>query len=434
LIYHYNRQTHHIGVSGMSDAKAKARLREIERSVGKLKSKNADERAEAAAYLGETAAADYINDLIDLYETDSDKGVKKAAAYALGQFKAIDRALSKGKQAQVEKLLTDVEENGKIGRRAPVGGVVQIIVILLVLFGILAAGYLFAPQLRQQLNRTTEAAQALSAPRRDRPTLIADARALFTGVRDDAQTLSNEYRRLLTNEPLTCSAFFNDPAAYVINPADASASPDIGGVIARLNEARLALLTAREPYTQACAGERALTTADSGAVLQPLTPVTVALGEIEAQLGALTGDGQPTLVPTTPPLTNANPAAQVAPLNALIEEITAPEGAAGLLVQYWGEAGTTGTTAGCTVPAPIIPDDAIITPADAAASPNLAAAVEQINTALAKVRNGWNQLAASCAENAAGTQARPQLTNAQEAVLAFGQAYDLLARVTAGEL
>ena len=418
----------------MSDAKAKARLREIERSVGKLKSKDANERAEAALYLGETAAADYINDLIDVYETDTDKKVKKAAAYALGQFKAIDRALSKGKQAQVEKLLVDVEENGKIGRRAPVGGIIQIIVILLVLFGILAAGYFFAPQLRQQLNRTTEAAQALSAPRRDRPTLITDTRALFTGVRDDAQTLQREYQRLLSNEALTCAAFFNNPTAYIINPADATASPDINAVITRLNELRLTLLSAREPYTQTCAGERTLTAADSGAVLQPLTPVTTALTEVEAQLAALTDSGQPTLVPTTTPMSNANPAAQVPPLNSLIEGITAPEGAAGLLVQYWQEAGTGGTTVGCTVTPPIIPNDAIITPADQAASPNLAGAVQQINTALAKVRNGWNQLAASCAENAVGAQARPQLTNAQEALLGFGQAYDLLARVTAGEL
>ncbi|MBE0691088.1 MAG: HEAT repeat domain-containing protein, partial [Anaerolineae bacterium] len=186
-----------------SNTRAKAREREIERNQSKLRSDSPEERREAAIYLGEAAVSEAVNDLIDLYETDDDKKVRKAAGYALGQFKAIDHELSKGQHKKVEALLKRVEVEDKLGKRAPVGAAVQVSGILLVLLILLLAANLFAPQLRERLNETRQIVESVSEPGRDRATLIADTEAYFIYLRTDAETIATEYQRVMGGDSVS---------------------------------------------------------------------------------------------------------------------------------------------------------------------------------------------------------------------------------------
>jgi hypothetical protein len=416
-------------------AKARERALEIERQMQALQSSDPKARREAALYLGEAGAADAVGELIDIYETDEDRRVRKAAAYALGQFKAIDRAMMRGRSAQVEKLLKRVEVEGKLGKRAPNGGIIQIVVLLLVLLALLITAYLFAPQLRAQFGEVAEVAQSLAAPDRDRQTLIADAEAYFNGLRGDSEALFGEYQRLLSSQPLSCAATFANPPTYLISPRDVGENPDIATLVNRLNELREDTLAARAPYDEACAGTRTLTTAESGALLQPLVQTRAAFAELQPLLNTILGvpTATPTLAPNTTPIPSIDLATQVVEINFLIEGMVGETGAATLLLQYWSEAGTTGTTVGCEGEPPVIPGD-IALPAEATAStPNLAQAIQQVNTGLAAVRNGWNQLVASCEEGNVSGRARAELINAQAALDSFGLARGLLEQVANGE-
>jgi hypothetical protein len=417
-------------------AKAREREREIERQLQELKSSDPIVRRAAALYLGEAGAADAVGELIDIYETDEDKRVRKAAAYALGQFKAIDRALLRGRKQEVEKLLRRVEVEGRLGRRAPTASVLQIIVLLVVLLLILAAAYIFSPQIRAQFGEVAQVVQSVTAPRRDRPTLTRDVQAYFTSLRADSDALFADYQRLLSGQALTCSITFTNPPAYLIAPEDASANTDIAFVISRLNGIRTQLAEARIPYDEACAGTRTLTTADSGAVLQPLVAATQAFQALQSNLDAILGlpTATPTQNPGTPnPFAQASTGELVTLLSSIIEQMAGEGGAATLLAQYWGEAGATGSTTGCSAPPPAIPVNIALPEGLAAGSPNLTLAIEQVNNGLNATRNGWNQLVASCAENAVATQARAGVTNAQNAVASFGLARELISQVSSGQ-
>jgi hypothetical protein len=416
-------------------AKAREREREIERQMQALQSSDPKARREAALYLGEAGAADAVGELIDAYETDEDRGVRKAAAYALGQFKAIDRAMMRGRTEQVEKLLKRVEVEGKLGKRAPNSGIMQIILLLLVLLGILSAAYIFAPQLKAQFGEVAEVAQSLTAPDRGRQTLVTDAEAYFNALEGDSEALFDEYQKLLSNQSLSCSLTFADPATYLISPNDTAQNGDIAFLVNRLNALRNQTLTARAPYDEACAGTRTLTSAESGALLQPLVQIRGAFTELQPRLDRILGlpTAVPTLPPNATPITSVDLPTQVVQITDIINQMDGATGAATLLMQYWSEAGETGATVGCDAEPPVIPGDIILPPELASSAPNLAQAVQQVNTGLEATRNGWNQLVASCAENAAATQARSGLTNAQAALASFGLARGLLDLVANGQ-
>lgn len=416
-------------------AKAREREREIERQMQALQSADPKARREAALYLGEAGAADAVGELIDVYETDEDRSVRKAAAYALGQFKAIDRAMLRGRTEQVEKLLKRVEVEGRLGKRAPNGGILQIVLLLLVLLGILIAAYIFSPQLKAQFGEVAEVAQSLSAPDRGRETLVADSEVYFNGLRGDSESLFGEYQRLLSSQPLSCALTFANPPTYLISPNDTGQNPDIAFLVSRLNDLRDQALAARVPYDEACAGTRTLTTAESGALLQPLVQIREAFMELQPRMNSILGlpTATPTLPPNATPLPSIDLPTQVVQITDIINQMDGETGAATLLVQYWTEAGSTGATVGCDAEPPVIPGDVVLPPELAASAPNLVQAVAQVNTGLSATRNGWNQLVASCEEGNVSGRARAELINAQAAVASFGLARGLLDLVANGQ-
>ncbi len=412
-------------------AKAREREREIERQLGELQSSDPKARRAAVLYLGEAGAADAVGELIDVYETDEDRRVRKAAAYALGQFKAIDRAMQRGKTEQVEKLLKRVEVEGRLGRRAPNGTILQSVLLLLILLGILSAAYVFRSEIRAQFGEVAEVVEAVTAPDRDRATLIADSEAYFNALRGDGETLFGEYQRLLSGQTVTCAATFSDPETYLMSPADMAEHGDIAFLVERLNDLRDQTLAARTPYDETCAGTRTLTTADSGIVLQPLVQIRAAFAELQPTLNTILGlpTATPTLAPQVTPSPTVDLATQIVEINFLIDSMAGEAGAATLLLQYWTEARNSGTSTGCSVTPPEIPGAVTLPPGLDASAPNLALAVTQINTSLDAVRNGWNQLVISCGENSVSVGANAQVMNAQFALDAFVAAREITEQV-----
>jgi hypothetical protein len=396
----------------MADAKAKAaRESAIKDSLRALASDKASERRKAVLYLGEAAHGDAVHELIDRYENDTDKSVRQAARYALGQFKAIDVALSRGQQQKVERFLNQVETQGRLGRRAPIGSAVQVLAILVVLFFILAAAAIFAPQIRERLAVVQSSIQAVSAPRQSRADLSSAIGAYVTALRQDELTLRQTYLRLPGGDALSCDATFNAPARFVIHPDDAAANPDLNQVIVDLNDLRQTLIDARLPYDEACAGTRELTAADVGTLLQPLLEPQTRLTEIYVAQ---------TYVPA---------------LDGLIATMIDRNGSAERLIAYWRDANNTGITVGCTVPTPDIPDDVTLPDEDRQLSPNLEQAVAQINVALAATRTGYTELAQLCGDNAlVGGAHSGQINNAQAAFDSFSLARQILGLITQGML
>ena len=415
-----------------SNTRAKAREREIERNQSKLRSDSPEERREAAIYLGEAAVSEAVNDLIDLYETDDDKKVRKAAGYALGQFKAIDHELSKGQHKKVEALLKRVEVEDKLGKRAPVGAAVQVSAILLVLLILLLAANLFAPQLRERLNETRQIVESVSEPGRDRATLIADTEAYFIHLRTDAETIATEYQRVMGGDSVSCLVEFSGTKSYMINPADAGSNPDIRNIVSRLNAVRETLQTSLQSYDQICAGERELDVGGVGELMRPIVDMRASLSEIEPLIAAAGGNVAPTATPLPEPVGSELVRAHLPPLSAIVEQMMGINGAAVQLVAYWGEAANINTTAGCNAQRPEIPENHDLPPEDAALSPNLVQAVALINRGLDAARNGWNQLEASCQNDTLGQQARAGLINASAASDSFDLARQTLALIQAG--
>src|SRR3990172_6263295 len=90
---------------------------QIEKMIEQLGSKSAAKRREAAYFLGEAAAADGVAPLVEIYERDKDPGVHAAAAYSLGMYKAVERAIKQGDEDRVVELLERIEKEGKLGSR-----------------------------------------------------------------------------------------------------------------------------------------------------------------------------------------------------------------------------------------------------------------------------------------------------------------------------
>ncbi|MCA9908705.1 MAG: HEAT repeat domain-containing protein, partial [Anaerolineae bacterium] len=295
--------------------------------MSKLRSDSPAERREAALYMGEAAVSEAVNDLIDLYETDDDRKVRRAAAYALGQFKAIDVELSKGQQTKVEALLKRVEFQGKLGKRAAVGAAVQVSVILLVLLLLLLAANLFAPQLRERLNDARQIVEGVNEPRRDRDTLIADAETYFISLRTDVETLVGEYQRVMGGDNVSCEQEFGNQTAYKINPADASENPDLREVFSSLNTVRESLQTSAQSYAQTCADGATLDVASVGELMRPLVELNANLTEIETSLSAAGGDVAPTPIPTSEPVGRESVRAPRPVLQPVTQQVTGINGA-----------------------------------------------------------------------------------------------------------
>jgi hypothetical protein len=427
------------------------RQREIDEMMDLLASDDPAERREAAYWMGEAAVADAVPKLVDLYENDEDKSVRRAAGYALGMFRAVDESIKKGKDQKVVKLLKQVEEKGKLGRRANKGGSMRLILGLLISLIVLALAFQFVPNEIVHTAQTSLAQVGLFQvqPKTARIPLVLAIRQNYIAVRDDTTTLQGQFQAALGGGTLDCTAFFNNPAHFQLAPEDAVAYPDIAQIVERLNAAHGSFSTAYARFDSACLDVAPMPVEEVGPTYATLVSAIQTLPEIETALNAAER-GEEVVLPTTqataappteilPTPTNPPPTTEIliadtrrhlAPLYAILEDVTSNRGAAGLLDQYWNDVRQGGSTDGCSLTPPSIPADYVLPEADAQASLDLATAVGQINSGLAMLRTGWTDFQLACTSDSQLVQQAPtEFSEAQQIEALFQAAEQSLDRV-----
>ncbi|MFQ3566245.1 MAG: HEAT repeat domain-containing protein [Aggregatilineales bacterium] len=452
----------------MSEAQAKARERQINAMIDQLSSPRASERREAAYWLGEAAVGDAVPLLVALYQNDDDRGVREAAAYALGMFRAVEDALKQGQEDRVIRLLEQVENEGKLGKRANKRGLVRLLLGLTLSFALLAAAAALLPDetvdaaleaagLEQALAAlgpaepaTTPASAALDgagAVDESRSRIAADLRASYAQISADATTLQNQFLAVLGGGTLDCTAFFNNPPP--VEPERAAAYPELAALASQLAGAQTDLAAARARYDGACDGVQLLPVEDVGPVYGIVIRTLRALPEIEAALSAAErgqpGSPPPTATPvptntptptqTPPPTTEisiANPRMHLAGLYSLIDTMTGQRGQLTLLGQYWRDVQQAGRTDGCNQPLPPIPADYSLPLQDARAAPALGQAVELINQGLELTRVGWADFLIACGSRELAPGISDGLALYTTALTAFQAATQLLDSVRDG--
>jgi hypothetical protein len=414
-----------------------------------LSSKNAATRRAAAYYLGEAGVDESITKLVSLYKDDPDKSVRKAAAYSLGMFKAVDIALKRGEDDKVVALLHKVVDDGKFGKRAalPVSAVTGFELLLVIVLVALVAANVLLPGLRPLPIPGIQLPGA--SPSVDETAILNEMRGAYDQVNNDTTTLQTQFQALLGGSALDCRAFFNNPQPYVLPDNIAQADPELATAAQTLNAAQGSLTAAKVRYDEACDGKQAITTEEIGGLLAPLVTSQLTLSQVYTLLNLrematlvsatatpaatattpATATIAPTDIPTVP---GPDPRSQLVALYGIIDQVTAPRGANGLLRQYWQDAGVAGYIDACQDPVPPIPDDYVAPPEMIAVSHNLAQAVDQINLGLSLVRQGWQLFSYSCVRRNLSGQATTGTQAAEAADAAFREADRLLSAVRNG--
>ncbi|MEP7293774.1 MAG: HEAT repeat domain-containing protein, partial [Chloroflexota bacterium] len=268
----------------MVDAQPNALEQQISEMTTQLKSKNAGKRREAAYFLGEAAAEDAVPALVDVYENDKDKSVRAAAAYSLGMYKAVERSLKRGDEAEVVALLTRIEEQGKLGSRASSGRTLKIEFALLISLLVIIVLFLIRADVKGLIFGSTK----------PQAQVIAEARQAFTLVKNDTRKLQSELLDAIANRPLGCIQFYENPAPYQLDPVDARTFRDVAVIVEQLNTAQASLATAKARYDAACNEGAAFGATEAQETFQLLLPALQILDPLELALTQASVAAQPT--------------------------------------------------------------------------------------------------------------------------------------------
>lgn len=457
----------------MLDQQADLREREINAHLDLLQSAKARERRAAAYWLGEAAASDAVPLLVEVYQHDRNNSVRRAAAYALGQFRAVEVALKQGKEEKVVRLLEGVEGRGELGRRLNRAPYRRLLVALLLLFVVLAAAVVIVYGLPTSLSSL--AGGLSDAQVAERRAVAADIRPVFDGLRADVETQQAQLQGLLGGGTLDCQAFYNAPGRYTLAADRASAYPDIANLVNQMNNVQANFAAVSSRFERACFENAPLTPAEIGPTYGLLLPSINALPAIELALTALeegrsmspvatevptvdvavtaeigetavpatatatpppTETPQPTLTPTrtntpipTTEINLANPRRNLGPLYNIVDRVTGAQGLGIRLLGYWTDAQNTGATGGCNLSAPELPSAYQLPQEDAEASPELAEAVTLINGGLEALQTQWNDFVLACNDGSVRSRAASELEQTRAALTPFGEANELLDNV-----
>jgi hypothetical protein len=389
---------------------------EVDKRIEKLmrpRSYGAAERREAARWLGESGEIRAIEPLTKVYRKDPTPGMKETAAYALGQFKALEQALSDPDRemkamTNLENIVLYREFGGRSGgsnRGLQMGLGALLIVLLLVGAGINVTGI-----------ASRDAAPTLVAGG-DLPTPTPDTlewrqtrlRNMYVDLRDDADLLRAEFQQVTRESGRggqDCDVTFNDPDEITMT---ADSQPVLVDIAEQLNEIENNLDEVLAGFRQACRENRPLT---SDEVLNEygdeLTSAQRQLVEVVELFETGSIEIPPTGVPTETPVPSPTPEPTVDPqevnrhrlgLQQIITDMTAQRGAASRVQIYWNGVQETGSQAGCNqIPEPIPPDYDL--PDDIAARlPDLERAAVNVNIGLDLTRRSQDAFFEACENN-----------------------------------
>jgi len=441
----------------------------IEAMLDQLEHGSVAERRAAAYYLGESASEESIEPLITAYHDDKNRSVRQAAAYALGMYRAVDLALTKGENDRVVGLLEQVAR-GELGRRAPIGRWFRRILGLLLALVVLGGLNLYRDNIRVLLFPNLA---------RDKVTIAREIDRWFTTVQNDVTALQNQfYSAISSGGQVDCTTFFNEPAPFPPLPGvDALTYPEFVSLIDRMNGVRSQYSTAKARFNAVCVDGNPLTSETAALALQEFVPTVPLALELKNELQTIIENAPtataapptetsvpveptaaPAVVPTAEPPTvepptpgssalgnsaptapnfagesDANPARHLPALYAIIDNVTTARGASSLLLRYWQEVQSSGTTSGCEATRPSIPQNYIVLPEiDVAVSEELHQAVNLINIGLNALRDGWREFQTACDAGNMQGRVATGLPFAEAADAAFENAVPLLDRVGTG--
>lgn len=434
------------------DSPAKPALRtldefeaEVDRKIKILMSRKNDvnERRDAAIWLGESGAPKAITTLTTIYEKDKkNKKVQDAAAYALGQFKALDEAiireddetvieaLGKEENEGIVQLLEDIALRDERGRRLRIPTRVMVLfqaLLVVSLVGLIALNVTLSGAGVTQGDRLAMRGQGTLAER-----TVNEIGLRTDELEDDTQTLQQQLNNVRDGAALQCGAAFKNPADFPLDPQVGTQFASVQSVSDRYNDLRLDFISAKQSFDTACSASETVSAEATSVSLTSLSSILSAIPALKSEIEAVrqavnsavtatanaqaTGDAAqstsnaPTAVPTegptitsTPGLASSEITRHAAAMISLVDAATGQRGFNTLLAQYWADIRDNGSTIGCNTAAPTIPENYVLTEEEKRLAPDLANALVQLDTGLALVRQGWTLFTNACT---AGTLAQ----------------------------
>lgn len=396
------------------------------------------ERREAALWLGDSGDARAIPALLLVYRKDNkNRDVQQAAAYALGQFKALDKAIKRGKDESVEAalgqpknehvfdLLTDIAINGRRGKKGGTGKWLFLTLLLLLTLAGLIVAIIYLPDYLAGRAEQRYAERFASLTGHPAQVAVAQLETLNADLAADADALQQQ----MALNTLNCEFAFNRPIAFTPPDTVTAALDGLRAVAADYNAARDRWLSAHAAFESACRAA----TADAPAQIPPtesiaaraaVTETSNAVVAIAAQVAALKVDAdalaqresgaatataeffatatQQALVTPTPTVTlTPTPGIALDQINRqiglLLTRLGDAQSVTNVLETYWTDFRDGGVTQGCISGVPSIPEDYVLPEEFAAFEPDIQTAVNLINTGLQLSRDSFGTFQRACA-------------------------------------
>lgn len=448
------------------EAAFKAKVEGLIAIILKPKQHPVAKRKEAVLMLGELGEPSAIESLVKVYEKDKSPGMKDAAAYALGQMRALQDALELADddeeiRAHVDSLIAGIILEGKIGKRAAVprrtlniaAGALLVSFILLMLLGVLLGGgdtptldATAQAALPTALGGLDATGNIIETPM-DAPGVAGALMTYFVALNTDNRTLQAQLRELIQGRSPDCSAnLLAKPPQFVV--PDTVTQAELTSSAERLNAAAAELQPVYTAYQNHCNNSALLDAAQANELTNTLIKVQNDTFDIPEILGAMGVTLPPTPTPNLPtatPSLTPTPTLTITPsptfdtgtirvhrlgLQQIVDTMTGTRGHNSLILTYWTDVTSSGSTGGClNLPPPPIPENYVLPDDVAAAVPELADATLKVNTGLTLSRQTWQAFDTACQSNSLGQVVSVQLQAAQTAQDAFNQAGEQLMTV-----
>ncbi len=241
--------------------------------VGNPKKYSPKERREAAYWLGDSGDTRAISILVKVYRSDrKNKDVQQAAAYALGQFKALDEAIqrsphesvadaiAKPENAMIGEHLMNIARSGGGVHRSPISAralysaMAVLAVTLAIMLVILLVGTGDGGADRRYAERF---ATLTGAPEQ---VAVQQARILTDDLKADVQALN----RQASDVSLNCALAFNEPIQFKPPQSVTDRLPNLADYAMQYNQQRGQFFAAKADYDSACSSGTTLPTATRG--------------------------------------------------------------------------------------------------------------------------------------------------------------------------
>lgn len=407
------------------------------------------QRLEAIKWLGETGNTEAIPALLKVYNKDKTPGMKEAAAYALGQFKALDLEYD---DLEVEQDARERVDNiilyGEIGKTVSSGKFIGIEIALIVLAVILfGAGFVLSQTVGAQ--RADARATDISATQTAQPTPTPDTedivrsqlQAYYEALVSDADFFRQELAVATREESIDCETDLANPPEYNLSELWANDS-NFNAISTQLNDIQTQMTDVRNAYSTACSTLQPIPRTDAldygGTILtlqQGLGTVREAFNTVGIELTEevfMTSTPAPTATADTlEPTATADISDLTIPileLEQIINQMTALQSATPRTAFNWQQLVDTQQVylSGCNQPEPTIPEDYTLSEEFVGINPSLDSAVINVNTALQLTRTANSAFYATCSSGEVPENAQAFLDQINLAETAFTSASNSL--------